>query len=128
MSRILKFLVVDDSKTMRSVVKRCLEQAGYGKNTIIEAGDANEALRMIQAQKPDVVLTDLYMPGLTGMDLLAELKERGIKVNVGFITSETHPSLAEQALSEGAKFVLTKPPAAPALKKALDKIVGGLFD
>ena len=42
--KILKFLIVDDSKTMRSVVKRCLEQAGYGKHTILEASEASEAL------------------------------------------------------------------------------------
>ena len=122
--KILKVLIVDDSRVMRSVVKRCLHEAGFTRHTYLEAGDVEEALRVISTQNPDFVLTDLYMPGLTGMELLEEMKRRGVRTRVGFITSETHPVLAETAINEGALFVLTKPPTAPALKKALAAVLG----
>src|SRR3954467_4886342 len=113
-----KVLIVDDSKVMRSIIKQCLDQAGHGKHTVLEAGTGEEALKLIQSQKPDLVLTDLYMPGMTGMDLLQEARSRGIRVRIGFITSETHPALHQSALNEGAIFVITKPPTGPSLKKA----------
>lgn len=122
--KALKVLIVDDSRVMRSVVKQCLDQAGFGKHTFLEAGNAEEAMKLLAAQHPDVVLTDLYMPGLTGMDLLEHVKSKGYDLKIGFITSETHPSLHQTALNEGAMFVLTKPPTAPALKKALTGVLG----
>ena len=120
----LKVLIVDDSRVMRSVIKQCMNEAGYGKHTFLEAGTAEEALRVITVSAPDVVLTDLYMPGLTGMDLLEKIKARGIKARIGFITSETHPALHKTAIDMGAMFVLTKPPTGPALKKALASVLG----
>ena len=122
--KALKVLVVDDSKVMRSIILRCLKDAGFGKHTYVEAGSGEEALRKIVSERPDFVLTDLYMPGMTGMDLLGELSDRGLRVRVGFLTSETHPTLHQTAIQQGAMFVITKPPTADSFKKALGKVLG----
>ena len=118
-----KILIVDDSRTTRAVLKDCLRTAGYGRYELIEAGSVAEAIRMIATMGPDLVLTDLYMPGMTGMDLLAMLKSKNIQCKVGFVTSETHEQLHETAISEGALFVLTKPPKADDLKRELSKVL-----
>ena len=120
----MKILIVDDSRVMRAVIRRCLAEAGWQSHAVLEAGDAETALQLIAEERPEVVLTDLYMPGLTGIEMLEEVRQRGLTMTVGFITSETHPDLKEVALAEGAHFVITKPPTVAALRQALAAVLG----
>ncbi len=67
-----RILVVDDEENLRRVTQLKLQQAGYEATT---ASDARQALEIVSKHPQDLVLTDLKMPGMSGIDLLKKLKE-----------------------------------------------------
>jgi len=105
----MKIVVVDDSKTMRMIVKRTLRQAGYGDHEVLEAGNGVEALDIIKAGAPNLVLCDWNMPEMNGLELLQALNAAGIKTNFGFVTSEGTPEMRQVAEDNGAMFLISKP-------------------
>ncbi len=116
----MKILVVDDSRAMRMIVKRALGSIDrYRDATILEAADGGEALELIAAEQPDVVLSDWNMPEVTGIQLLQSLRERGLGLTFGFVTSESTPEMYDQALANGARFLVSKPFTAETLERAL---------
>jgi two-component system chemotaxis response regulator CheY len=105
----MNLLLVDDSRVMRQLVRRTLRQAGYAPTQVVECENGQEALDKIDTVKPDLVLSDWNMPIMTGIDMLSNLRARGNKTPVGFITSESTPAMKARAQGTGALFVLTKP-------------------
>ncbi len=105
----MKIVVVDDSKTMRMIVKRTLRQAGYGDHEVLEAENGKEALDVIKSSSPNLVLCDWNMPEMNGLELLQALNAGGIKVNFGFVTSEGTPEMRKIAEENGALFLISKP-------------------
>lgn len=105
----MRILVVDDSKAMRLIVSRTIRQAGFDKCQISEACNGLEGLKSIRASVPDLVLCDWNMPEMNGPTLLKTLNDEGIKVNFGFVTSESSPEFAEAAREAGALFLISKP-------------------
>jgi two-component system chemotaxis response regulator CheY len=120
----MKVLIVDDSKAMRMIVMRTLRQAGYGSAEMREAGNGSEALALIRADAPDLVLCDWNMPELSGIDLLSRLNTEGPKVRFGFVTSEGTDTMRERARQEGALFLIAKPFTAETFGSALAPILG----
>jgi two-component system, chemotaxis family, chemotaxis protein CheY len=120
----MKVLIVDDSRAMRMIVKRTLRQAGYGSATVNEASNGKEALESIQADRPDLVLTDWNMPEMTGIELLQELKARSMYVRVGVVTSQGTAEMRRQAKDAGAVFLLAKPFTTEDLKAAVEPVLG----
>jgi len=117
----MKILVVDDSKAMRMIVIRTLKQTELTDFTTLEATDGTDALEMIEADKPDLVLSDWNMPKMKGIDLLKAVRESGNKVRFGFVTSESSPELHKSAVEAGASFVVTKPFTASSLETAISQ-------
>jgi len=115
----MKILIVDDSKVMRSIVKRTLRQAGFGGHELVEAANGAEGLNQAQAETPDIVLCDWNMPEMNGIDLLRELRAAGNEVKFGFVTSEGTPEMQATALDAGAQFFITKPFTAEDFEKTL---------
>lgn len=105
----MKILVTDDSKAMRMIVIRTMRQAGFDGHDFVEAENGKEAFDRIQADRPDLVLSDWNMPEMTGIQLKDALNDAGIDVPFGFVTSETTPEMRERAIGAGAKFLLAKP-------------------
>src|SRR5579863_1880220 len=105
----MKILLVDDSKTMRRIVRRALQEAGYGHEAISEASNGDEALSLIEKDCPDLLLSDWNMPGTNGIELLEKLKTSGITTKFGFVTSETTPEVRARAVAAGALFLVSKP-------------------
>lgn len=105
----MKILIADDSRVMRQIVKRTLRQAGFTGHTVLEAGDGSEALALVLAERPDLVLADWNMPGLSGLEVLQQVRSHGITVPYGFVTSEASDRMRELAIAAGATFVITKP-------------------
>lgn len=120
----MRIIVVDDSRTMRMIVIRTLRQAGYQGHDIVEAENGAQALEMIQAQQPDVVLSDWNMPEVSGLELLKALRERGNFVRFGFVTSESSPEMKDKATEAGARFLITKPFTPETFRAALEPILG----
>jgi two-component system chemotaxis response regulator CheY len=119
----MQILVVDDSKAMRSIVMRAVRQAGFEAVTFAEAVNGVEALKVIRATPPDLVLADWNMPEMSGIELLKALRAEGNQIKVGFVTSESDPAMRDLAFQTGALFMITKPFTPDALKAAMAQAV-----
>jgi two-component system chemotaxis response regulator CheY len=104
-------LLVDDSSTMRKIISRSLRQAGLDFGEIYEAGDGQEALTMLEKESIDIVLSDINMPNMNGIEFLREKANRpAIKdIPVFMISTETGEDIIGEAKSLGAIGALKKP-------------------
>ena len=104
-------LIVDDSSVMRKIVERSLRQAGIELSEVMEAGSGVEALAALQQKKPDLILSDINMPAMNGLEFVKKLQEvAGMKdVPVVMITTEASEAHVVEALSYGAKGYIRKP-------------------
>jgi CheY-like chemotaxis protein len=99
-------LIVDDDNVIRSLLRSTLPDEGY---ELVEAENGNQALQISEARRPALVLLDWRMPGLSGADVLAGLKQRHPDVPVIVLTAEPHAKVRTQAESLGADVFMTKP-------------------
>ena len=102
-----RVLIVDDDAGVRTVLVRILKGAGY---TVQEAGDAFQALDLLDLQPPDAALLDIKMPGMDGLGLLENLRQRGLDIPVVVLTGHGDEFTARDCLEAGAAAYLTKPP------------------
>jgi two-component system nitrogen regulation response regulator NtrX len=102
-----RVLIVDDEAGVRSIIERILTGAGYAVET---APDAFQALDILDARPPHAVVLDLKMPGMDGLGLLDNLRQRGIDVPVVVLTGHGDEFTSRQCLDAGAAAYLTKPP------------------
>jgi len=120
---MMNVLLVDDEPGIRKVVGIALEDAGY---RVLEAGNGEEALAVFRREHPAVVLTDLRMPGMDGLDLLRTIKEESPDTEVILVTGHGDMEAAVSGLKLGACDFIAKP-AGPdvlevALKRAAERI------
>ncbi len=99
-------LVVDDELSMREFLKILLEKEGY---RILTAADGSEALSLADRNTIDLVVSDIRMPGISGLELLAALKEKNADLPVIMITAFASPDDAVTAMKNGAFDYITKP-------------------
>lgn len=104
-------LIIDDSSVMRKIVERSLRQAGIELSEVMEAGSGVEALAALQSKKPDLILSDINMPAMNGLEFVKKLQDfDNMKdVPVVMITTEASESHVVEALSYGAKGYIRKP-------------------
>jgi two-component system chemotaxis response regulator CheY len=116
-------LVVDDSAAIRKILQRVLRQTGMAIRTIYEAGDGQEALDLLKSQNVDLVLTDINMPRMDGLQLLGALKAspQWRQVPVVMITTEGGETKVGEAVKLGAAGYVRKPFTADQIK---EKLVG----
>ena len=100
-----RILVVDDEAGVQESLRMLLKPEGE----IAVAGDVDAALREIARATPDLILLDLVMPGRSGLDLLAELAERGLRLPVIVLTATNTVNAAVEAMKRGAADFVTKP-------------------
>jgi DNA-binding NtrC family response regulator len=100
-----RILVVDDERKMRRVLRSVLEREGYA---VRDAADGKEALVILAEFDPDLILLDLKMPGMDGMQTLGELQKRGFRGKVVILTAYGTIPSAVQAVHSGAYDFLTK--------------------
>jgi two-component system, NtrC family, response regulator HydG len=101
-----RILVVDDEPSARSGLEKLLSQEGY---TVDTAADGLLALELVAESPPALIITDLKMPNLDGMGLLAKLREQGLDIPTIVTTAFGEISFAVQAMRAGAEDYLTKP-------------------
>lgn len=99
-------LIVDDEPNVRKVLGAMLEQAGF---TATPAKSGEEAVALIRAQDPDLVLTDLKMPGMDGIELLTRIRSDFPEIPVVLLTAHGTVEAAVEAMKRGAHDFLTKP-------------------
>ena len=108
-ARVLqRVMVVDDSRMQRRILSSQLARSGY---TVVEAGSAEEALSLCEADEPDLVISDWMMPGMTGIEFCQALRGRAGQNYVYFIllTSKNESAEIVRGLDGGADDFLTKP-------------------
>jgi two-component system, chemotaxis family, chemotaxis protein CheY len=118
-------LVVDDSAAIRKILQRVLRQTGMAIQTIHEAGDGEEALKLLASRKVDLILTDINMPKMDGLALLAALKRstEWANVPVVMITTEGGETKVAEAVKLGAAGYVRKPFTADQIKEKLAGIL-----
>ena len=116
-------LVVDDSAAIRKILTRVLRQTGMAIQTIHEAGDGQEALALMAQHRIDLVLSDINMPKMDGLQLLASLKAspQWQNIPVVMITTEGGETKVAEAVKLGAAGYVRKPFTADQIK---EKLVG----
>lgn len=107
----LKVLIVDDSSVMRKIVERALRQAGLDIGEVVEASNGAEALAEVQKGSLDLILSDINMPEMDGLEFLKSVAgvEAVKGVPVVMITTEGSEARVVEALSAGARGYLRKP-------------------
>jgi two-component system response regulator AtoC len=100
-----RILVVDDEPGVQESLRMLLKSEG----DVTVAGDADAALREVALATPDLVLLDLVMPGRSGLELLAELSDRGVRAPVIVLTATNTVNAAVEAMKRGAADFITKP-------------------
>ncbi len=103
-----RVLVVDDDHDNVRLVKRVLQRDGFEVTT---ADDATTALAALGGQRPDAVLLDVIMPGVSGLDLLKQIRSRPAlaKLPVILITARSKPGDMIEGYNTGADYYITKP-------------------
>ena len=99
-------LIVDDDAFVRNVLRDVLENRGHA---LLEAEDGRQALEVLGERCPQLVLLDLFMPRLSGMEALTVMRERWPSARVLVISSLDSERLVAQAMEAGAAGYITKP-------------------
>ena len=118
-------LVVDDSAAIRKILQRVLRQTGIAIRTIHEAGDGQEALEILKTHRPALVLTDINMPRMDGLQLLAAIKTSAEwrEIPVVIISTEGGEMKVGAAVKLGAAGYVRKPFTADQIKEKLAGIL-----
>lgn len=105
-ARSSSILLIEDSLAQAAVYTAFLNKAGYA---VEHAPDGEQALAILAARQPDLVVLDLFLPGIQGMDVLRQMRREGRNQPVIVITDQASVDLAVQAMQEGAYDFVTKP-------------------
>ena len=124
----LRVLIVDDSTVMRKIVERSLRQAGLDIAEVLEASNGVEALAEVRKGNLDLILSDINMPSMDGIEFLRALAglEEGKGVPVIMITTEGSEARVVEALSVGARGYIRKPFTSEQVKERVTALVGGV--
>jgi DNA-binding NtrC family response regulator len=123
----VRILIVDDEKNIRMTLERALESSGY---RVDAAASGEEALRKLDTEGATLMLLDLKMPGLDGMQVLHRVRERKIRLKVIIITAHGTVDNAVEAMKLGAVDFLQKPFGPAEIRDAVDRALRrqALFD
>jgi len=117
-----KILVVDDSSLARRTTRQLLEELGH---EVDDAAEGEQALEHFFLRPPDLVILDLVMNGMYGLDVLAKMREMNPAVKVIVATADIQQSTVEQARAGGAKGLLNKPVGREKLNTAVSVVLSG---
>lgn len=115
-----KILLVDDKPNILKVMGAVLRREGY---TVEMASDASAALRLALEKKPNIIITDVQMPGMNGVELFHSLRTRGLDIPLIFITAYASIPEAVSVIREGAVDYLTKPVDYKVLKALIRRLL-----
>lgn len=118
-----RILVVDDNRDSLFITRGILEPKGY---EVIEATSGEEALELVRQSPPDLVLLDIMMPGMSGLEVLQKLKEQyeTARIPVILVTAKTADEDVVQGYQYGADYYITKPFTATQLLYGIELVLG----
>jgi two-component system chemotaxis response regulator CheY len=119
-------LIVDDSSVMRKIVERSLRQAGLELSKVYEAGNGAEALSILTENQVDLILCDINMPVMDGLQFIKQIPsvENAKGVPVVMITTEGSEAHVVEALSAGARGYIRKPFTPDQVKEHVIPVLG----
>jgi two-component system, chemotaxis family, chemotaxis protein CheY len=94
---------------MRKIISRSLRQAGLQVDDIYEAGDGIEGLSTMEGKTIDLILSDINMPNMDGLEFIKAVRAKGISVPIVMITTEGGEDILKEAMSSGASDSIKKP-------------------
>lgn len=123
----IRALIVDDSSVMRKIVERSLRQAGIDLTEVFQAGNGAEALGVLQDKTVDLILCDINMPVMDGLEFVKQLSgvANAKGVPVVMITTEGSEAHVVQAISCGARGYIRKPFTAEQVKEHVIPVLAG---
>jgi two-component system chemotaxis response regulator CheY len=123
----IRALIVDDSSVMRKIVARSLRRAGINISQVVEAGNGAEALGALRDNKVDLILCDINMPVMDGLEFVKQLAtmENAKGIPVVMITTEGSEAHVVQALSAGARGYIRKPFTPDQVKEHVLPVLAG---
>ena len=121
----IRVVIAEDQAMVLGALAALLEMEG-DIEVVARAQSGDEALRLVQQHRPDVFITDIEMPGLTGLEVAAELKRRGTAVRVIILTTFARAGYLRRALEGGASGYLLKDMPAEKLADAVRRVRSGL--
>ena len=117
-----KVLIVDDSSLARRTVRAVLEELGH---TVEEVSDGNQAIERFYLGRPDLVVLDMVMTGMYGLDVLAKIREMNPEARVIVVTADIQQSTQDQVKAAGASGFINKPVNRQKLTDAVAKVLEG---
>jgi len=119
-------LIVDDSNSIRAVVKKIVTLSGFQMDKCLEAGNGRQAMELLADNWVDVIISDINMPEVNGLELLDLLsKNETLKeIPVIMITTEGSDQRMKEAFERGAKGFIKKPFLPEEIKKVLYEVIG----
>ncbi len=119
----MSVLLVDDSQTIRLIIANELIDMGFRSSRIRETQDGQLALSLLKQSSFDLIISDLHMPKMSGLDLLAKIKkEEGLK-NIPFLMVTSDTEKEEEAFHSGADQYITKPFTGKILEKTVTQLL-----
>jgi two-component system chemotaxis response regulator CheY len=122
----IRVLIVDDSSVMRKIVERALRQAGLDSMVVLEAGSGVEGLEVLRTEAVQLILSDINMPSMNGLEFLRQLRAQKLAegVPVVMITTESSEEHVKQAILSGAQGYIRKPFTADQVKERVLPLLG----
>ena len=120
----MRVMIVDDSASMRMIVRRTLKQTGHDDWEVCEAVDGVDALNKVDDYDPHLIFCDWNMPNMNGIDVLKNLRAKENAVKFGFVTTESTPEMRALAKEAGANFLIAKPFTAQSFSSAVGAVLG----
>ncbi len=119
-------LIVDDSSVMRKIVERALRQAGLAIASVFEAASGVEGLDILSSQRVDLILSDINMPNMDGLEFLRQLRSQNLApgVPVVMITTEGSEDHVREAIIAGAQGYIRKPFTTEQVKERVLPLIG----
>jgi len=114
-------LTIDDSRTMRELLRSALDKAGF---TVIQAEDGVHGLEVLGASEPDVIITDINMPRMNGLEFIEAVRADGTRRGIPIIvlTTESDPAKKDRARNAGATGWIVKPFDPERLVSAINRV------
>ncbi|HIS78139.1 response regulator [Anaeromassilibacillus sp. An200] len=117
-----KILIVDDAAFMRKVIRDTLTKNGY--TDLYEAVDGKDAVEKYFEQRPDLVLMDITMPNMTGLEALKEIRSKDGNANIVMCSAMGQEAMVVEAVQAGIKDFIVKPFKEDRLMKTVTSILG----
>ena len=116
----LPIVVIDDDRSWLQAVETLLREEGFDVQT---AEDGQQGLQLIETNAPVLVILDMHLPGVSGLEILQDLHRHGLRMPILVVSAEADSSLIAQAMGAGATAFIQKPVAARLLLRAIDRLM-----